>query len=80
MAVNTDPGVQAMLDNIEIIVASEGGSLEFVDLREGRLSVKYNKGVNEECPECVPDHELVERLFRSSMATYAPHIADIELS
>lgn len=79
MAVNTDPGVQAIMDNIQIVVASEGGSLEFVDLHSGRLTVKYHKGVNEECPECVPDHQLVEMMFRSSLPNYAPHISDVEL-
>ena len=75
----TDPGVQAILDNIQVIVASEGGSLEFVDLQGDRLTVKYHKGVNEECPECVPDHELVETLLRSSMTNFAPHVTDLEL-
>ena len=79
MAVNTDPSVQSILDNIQIIVASEGGSLEFVDLRSGRLTVKYHKGVNEECPECVPDHQLVEQMFRTSLTTYAPHVRDLEI-
>ena len=79
MAVNTDPGIQMILDNIQTIVASEGGSLEFVELRDGRLTVKYNKGVNEECPECVPDHELVTQMFQTSIGTYAPYINDVEL-
>ncbi len=79
MAVNTDTGVQTILDNIGVVVASEGGSLEFVDIQGGRLTVKYHKGVNEECPECVPDHDLVMQLFRTSTATYAPYITDVEL-
>ena len=79
MAVNTDPGVQAIMDNIQVIVASEGGSLEYVDMKGGQLTVKYHKGVNEECPECVPDHELVEQMFRTSMATFAPYVRDLEL-
>ena len=79
MAVNTDPGVQAILDNMQVIVASEGGSLEYIDMKGGQLTVKYHKGVNEECPECVPDHALVEQMFRTSMSTFAPYVRDIEL-
>jgi hypothetical protein len=79
VAVNTDPGVQAILDNIQVIVASEGGSLEYIDMKGGQLTVKYHKGVNEECPECVPDHELIEQMFRTSMATFAPYVRDLEL-
>ena len=50
MIQNTDPAVQTVLDNLETIVASEGGTLEFLSLDNGELSVKYKKGTNEECP------------------------------
>ena len=79
MVVNTDPGIQMILDNVQVVVASEGGSLEFIELRDGRLTVKYHRGVNEECPECVPDHDLVEQMFQTSLKTYAPHVKDLEL-
>tara|TARA_B100000809_G_C15116236_1_gene522555 strand:+ start:296 stop:538 length:243 start_codon:yes stop_codon:yes gene_type:complete len=79
MAVNTDPGIQMILENVQVVVASEGGNLEFIELRDGRLTVKYNKGVNEECPECVPDHELVTQMFNTSLKTYAPNVKDLEL-
>ena len=79
MAVNTDPGLQMIIDNVHTVVASEGGNIEFVELRDGRLTIKYHKGVNEECPECVPDHELVTQMFETSIPTYAPYITDLEL-
>ena len=79
MAVNTDPGLQMIIDNVQTVVASEGGNIEFVELRDGRLTIKYLKGVNEECPECVPDHELVTQMFETSIPTYAPYITDLEL-
>ena len=44
MAVNADPGVQAILDNMQVIVGSEGGSLEYIDMKGGTLTVKYHKG------------------------------------
>ncbi len=34
-----------VMDNIQVVVASEGGSLEYEDLRDGRLTVKYTPGV-----------------------------------
>ena len=78
-AVNIDPGVKFVLDNVDTVVASEGGSLEFLELRDGRLSVRYNKGRNDECPECVPDHELVSQMMESSLSTYAPYVKKVEL-
>ena len=76
MSINTDdPGVKTVLDNMETIVAAEGGSLDIVSLDENQLLVKYNKGINEECPECVPDHEMVKMMIENSLAIYAPHIS-----
>lgn len=76
---NVDPGLQSVLDNVNTIVASEGGSLELVELRDDRLTVKYTPGVNEECPECVPDHALVRVLMQSSVGAYAPYVKHIEV-
>jgi Fe-S cluster biogenesis protein NfuA len=79
MAINTDPGVEYILSNVQTIVASEGGSIEFVALDDGKLTVRYNKGVNEECPECVPDHDLVKQMMQTSISVYAPYITEVEL-
>ena len=76
---NVDPGLQSVIDNVNTVVASEGGSLELVELREGHLTVKYTPGVNEECPECVPDHALVRMMMQPSISAYAPHVTQIEV-
>ena len=78
--INTDPGVQTVLDNVQTIVASEGGSLEFLDFSGGKLEVRYDKGFNAECPECVPDHAMVEMMLRSSLGIYAPYVREVELT
>ena len=74
-----DTGVKTVLENIEVIVASEGGALEFISLEDSQLIVKYIKGVNEECPECVPDHEMVQMLMENSLTIYAPHVSSVEI-
>ena len=79
MSGNNDPGVQTVLENMETIVASEGGTLQFLSLDDGSLSVKYIKGVNEECPECVPDHAMVKMMMENSLSIYAPHIVTVNL-
>ena len=79
MSENNDLGVQTVLENMETIVASEGGSLQFLSLDDGSLSVKYIKGVNEECPECVPDHAMVKMMMENSLSIYAPHIVTVDL-
>ena len=79
MSDNNDLGVQTVLENMETIVASEGGTLQFLSLDDGSLSVKYIKGVNEECPECVPDHAMVKMMMENSLSIYAPHIVTVDL-
>ena len=76
---NNDLGVQTVLENMETIVASEGGTLQFLSLDDGSLSVKNIKGVNEECPECVPDHAMVKMMMENSLSIYAPHIVTVDL-
>ena len=76
---NIDPGLQLVIDNVNTIVASEGGSLELVELRDGRVTVKYAPGVKEECPECVSDDALVRVVKQTSVSVYAPHVEQIEV-
>ena len=66
MTTQVDPGLQSVLDNIQVIAASEGGSIQFVESRGGKLTIEYTPGVNEECPECVPTHDLIEMMVKSS--------------
>jgi hypothetical protein len=73
------PGLQTVIDNGNTIVASEGGSLEVVELSDSRHTVKYTPGVNDECPECVPDHDLVRVLMLGSISAYAPHVKQVEV-
>ena len=74
-----DPAIQSVLDNIQVIAASEGGSVEFVDSKGGKLTVEYTPGVNEDCPECVPDHDLIGMMLKSSVGVLAPYIAEVEV-
>ena len=50
-----------------------------VEYKENQLTVKYHKGINEECPECVPDHAMVKMMIESSLNIYAPHVSLSEL-
>ena len=76
----SNPKIDMVLQNIEIMVASEGGSLELVRLEPTSLEVKYTPGVNEECPECGPDHDMVKMMLESSLGIYAPQVSELELT
>ena len=79
MTTQVDPGLQSVLDNIQVIAASEGGSIRFIDSRGGKLTIEYTPGVNEECPECVPTHDLIEMMVKSSAGILAPYISEVEV-
>ena len=67
-----DPAINTVIDNIGIMVASEGGSLELLELTDDYMKVKYNAGTNEECPECVPMTDAVYQFMRASLDIHAP--------
>ena len=79
MTTNVDPGLQSVLDNVQVIAASEGGSIRFVESKGGKLTVEYTPGVNADCPECVPTHDLIEMMLKTSVNVLAPYISDVEV-
>ena len=78
-AIGVDPGVNTVIDLFGTIVGAEGGSLEFVDMSDGRLTVRYNEGANDECPECVPSHEMVQQMMEASLKIHAPSVTELDL-
>lgn len=72
-------GVTTVINLMGTIVGSEGGTLELVDLSGDKLTVRYNEGANEECPECVPSHEMVQQMLAASLKVHAPDVSVVEL-
>ncbi len=72
--------VDFVLQQIETMVASEGGSLELISAAADSLAVRYIPGVNEECPECVPSLEQVNQFLTASLQIHAPEITTVEVS
>jgi len=71
--------VDFVLEQIEKLVSSEGGTLDSVSLEGNSLKVKYTPGVNEECPECVPTHDMVNQFLAASLGIHAPQVDNIEV-
>jgi hypothetical protein len=72
-------GVTTVIGLMGTIVGSEGGTLELVALSGDKLTVRYNEGTNEECPECVPSHEMVQQMLTASLKMHAPDVSVVEL-
>ncbi len=76
----SDTSVDFVLEQIETMVASEGGTLDVVSVSGDSLNIKYTPGVNEECPECVPTLEMVTQFLTASLGIHAAHIQNVEVS
>ena len=76
----SDASVDFVLEQIETMVASEGGTLGIPSLDGNSLKIEYTPGVNEECPECVPSLDMVKQFLSASLGIHAPHVTDIEVS
>ena len=79
VASTSDPKVDFVLEQIETMVATEGGSLELLSSDEASLEVRYIPGVNEDCPECVPTHEQVTMFLNASLKIHAPHVTSVQV-
>ena len=76
----SDSSVDFVLEQIQTMVASEGGTLSTTTLDGSSLKVEYTPGVNEECPECVPTLEMVTQFLTASIGIHAPHVTDVQVS
>lgn len=74
-----DAKVDYVLELIETMVASEGGTINAPLIEGESLKVEYTHGVNEECPECVPTIDMVRQFLTVSIGIHAAHITDIEV-
>jgi hypothetical protein len=75
-----DTSVDFVLEQIQTMVASEGGTLGVPILDGNSLKVQYSPGINEECPECVPTLEMVTQFLTVSLGIHAPHVTNIEVN
>jgi hypothetical protein len=76
----SDSSVDFVLAQIETMVGSEGGTLALVSLDGSTLKLTYTPGINDECPECVPTHDMVNQFLTASLGIHAPYVTNVELS
>ncbi len=75
-----DEKVSMVLNAMKIATSdNEGVVIEPLELDDGILTIRYSMGTNEECPECVPDHDLVRMMMQTSISIYAPQVTEIEV-
>jgi Fe-S cluster biogenesis protein NfuA len=61
--------VEETLSHFRQMLASDGGRLVVLSYDEPtqRLTIRYEKGTNEDCPECVISHEHLELFIKEAL-------------
>lgn len=71
--------IQAVVQNVNAILAADGGSVELTEHRGDTIVLRYRQGSSADCPECVLTDESVVMLVQESLALQAPFITNVEL-
>lgn len=75
----TDPRVGMVVNEMNGILRRDGGEATLLGVDDGIAQVRYNKGENEACAECVMSPEDFRLFLLESLQRKAPHIKDVEI-
>jgi hypothetical protein len=74
-----DALAQFVINEAKAIVTSDGGDLELIEVRGSAARVRYKKGHNPRCVECVVTasdlHDFLTEMFKEK----APHITRVDV-
>ena len=74
----SDPA-RFVVEQLDLIVKPDGGSVRLVAREGSRLRVAYAPGTNEECAACVIPPEMLETLLREQLRQHDPSITEVEV-
>lgn len=60
-------------------LAPEGGSAELLDIHDGVAYVRYKKGYNPDCAECVLAPDDFRLFLLDAFKNKAPHVKDVHV-
>ena len=75
-----DPRIAFVLENMRMVVEdNEGAVVEFVSFENGVLTVRYEEGTNEECPECVMPPDAFRELLLDALKAQNIEVKEVRL-
>jgi Fe-S cluster biogenesis protein NfuA len=74
-----DALAQYVVNQAKGIVSSDGGDVQLTDVRGATAYVRYAKGHNPECLECVISPDDLRDFLTDMFNQSAPHITQVEL-
>lgn len=73
-------GIQAALDQVNAMLAREGGKLTLVERQGSTLLVRYAAPAPADCPTCAIDGDAAVMLLRGALARQAPAVTTVRLA
>lgn len=68
---------ELLIEQFNEIVKADGGRVSLLSEQEGVLRVRYECGVNQECPTCVMSPTELATMMKDMAQAVAPSIQDI---
>jgi Fe-S cluster biogenesis protein NfuA len=70
---------QAVVDNFQQMVGTDGGKITLLGVKDGVMSVRYAPGTNEACADCVLAPEDLKELMKEAVQMHDASIKDVTL-
>ncbi len=74
-----DALAEFVVNEAKAFVVSDGGDVELIDVRGSTACVRYRKGHNPLCVECVLSADALRDFLTEMFGEKAPHITRVEV-
>lgn len=71
--------VKKVIDDVRPMLTPDGGNVELVSISNGVVTVKYDKGHNEHCVDCVMPPEDFRLYLLDMFHDRAPGVLDVQV-
>lgn len=74
-----DALAEFVVNEAKAFVTSDGGDVKLIDVRDSTAFVRYKKGHNSHCAECVLSADALHDFLAEMFCEKAPHITGVEV-
>ena len=68
---------EQIVQQFDEIVRPDGGRVEFIEIADGKMSVRYYPGTNEECESCVMSGDALGGMMQDMAKSLDPSIESV---
>lgn len=71
--------VRRVIDEIRPMLTPDGGDVQLLSYEEGKVKVSYEKGVNDECVDCLMPPEDFQEYLLGLYRDRVPEVHEVEV-